>query len=328
MLRDHGHKVVLYSSNNLGIKVMSKLKKLISPYTTLFNLKTYKDMNMIIKTEQLEIVHVHNTFNLISPAVYYAASVMKVPVVQTVHNFKLLCSGATFYRNGHICEECMSKGLICAVKHSCYRGSKLQTLACVINTKLHRMTGIYGKIKYICLTGFNKERLLQLKKSKSNSILFEVWKQMEIAAPKLVVCKIGPMEKWCKKFLNDNLDCNIEMKGFVSNKEVRRLIANSKTLVLPTQCYEGFSMTIVEAYSVGTPVIGADIGSVGGEQLGMNAYMKYRNNYNQDSNYEMLSKIYSLISIGREYSLNLYSLKQYWQNMLYTGCCIGRQVAV
>lgn len=63
MLRDYGHKVVLYSSNNLRIKVMSKLQKLILPYIRLFNLKTYKDMNMIIKTEQIEIVHVHNTFN-------------------------------------------------------------------------------------------------------------------------------------------------------------------------------------------------------------------------------------------------------------------------
>lgn len=93
------------------------------------------------------------------------------------------------------------------------------------------MTGIYGKIKY-CLPGFNKESVLQLKKIKSNAILFEVCKQMEITDLKLIFCKIGPMEKWCKKFLNDNLDCNIEMKGFVSNNEVRKLIANSKTFVL------------------------------------------------------------------------------------------------
>lgn len=301
MLEDHGHKVILYSRNNSELKSMTKLQKLMLPVTTVFNPRTYKDIKRLIKTEQIDIVHVHNTLSLISPAVYYAARAMKVPVVQTVHNFRLLCPGATFYRDGHICEDCVSKGLMCAVKNSCYRNSKLQTLACVISTKIHRMTGIYGKINYICLTEFNKEKLLQLKqvkpdrvfvkpnfvevsrdeiipyekredqfifagrldKLKGVDILFEAWKQMGADAPKLIVCGIGPMEEWCRAFLKDNPYCNIEMRGFIPNKEARKLIANSKALILPTQWYEGFPMTIVEAHSVGTPVIGSDLGNVG-----------------------------------------------------------------
>lgn len=301
MLEDHGHKVVLYSRSNSELKEMSKLQKLTLPFTTVFNPRTYRDIKKLIKTEQIDIVHVHNTLNLISPAVYYAARAKKVPVVQTVHNFRLLCPGATFYRDGHICEDCVSKGLMCAVKHRCYRNSKLQTLACVISTKIHRMTGIYGKLNYICLTEFNKEKLLQLKQIKAEhvfvkpnfvevptdeivpyekrenqfifvgrldklkgvDILFEAWKRMVVTAPKLIVCGTGPMEEWCRQFLADHPNCNIEMKGFVPNKETRKLIANSKALILPTQWYEGFPMTIVEAYSVGTPVIGSDLGNVG-----------------------------------------------------------------
>ena len=355
LLEDHGHKVVLYSRNNSELKKMSKLQKLMLPFTTVFNPRTYKDIKRLIKTEQIDIVHVHNTLNLISPSVYYAAKSMKVPIVQTIHNFRLLCPGATFYRDGHICEDCVSKGLMCAVKHSCYRNSKVQTLACVISTKIHRMTGIYGKINYICLTEFNKEKLLQLKQIKADRVfvkpnfveastdeivpyekrgnqfifvgrldklkgvdtLFGAWKQMGATAPKLLVCGTGPMEEWCRLFLRNNTDCNIEMRGFVPNKEARKLIANSKALILPTQWYEGFPMTIVEAFSVGTPVIGSDLGNVGSlinsnlgnkfkfdsqEEL-LNAISKccfksemiekyYKENYSEKTNYLMLIQCY------------------------------------
>ena len=124
MLEKHGHKVVLYSRNNVELKQMSKSQKIWLAITTVFNPRTYREIKKLIRQENIEIVHVHNTLNLISPAVYYAARSMKVPVIQTIHNFRLLCPGATFYRDGHICEDCVEHGLKCAVKHSCYRKSK------------------------------------------------------------------------------------------------------------------------------------------------------------------------------------------------------------
>ena len=153
MLEDLGHKVIFYSRNNSEIKEMSKIQKLKLPFTTIFNPKTYKDIKKLIKEENIDIVHVHNTLNLISPSVYYAALNCKVPVVQTIHNFRLLCPGATFYRDGHIWEDCGKYGLKCAVKHGCYRESKAQTLICVISTVVHRFTGIYGKINYTICRG-------------------------------------------------------------------------------------------------------------------------------------------------------------------------------
>lgn len=299
MLEEHGHVVILYSRHNSEIKQMSKLQKLGLPFTTIFNPRTYREIKNLIKQNQIDIVHVHNTLNLVSPAVYYAALKCGVPVVQTVHNFRLLCPGATFYRDGHICEDCVEHGLWCAVKHKCYRGSRMQTLACVISTAIHRMTGVYGKINYICLTEFNKEKLLKLKqitpdrvfvkpnfvestgeiipdwqrknqfifagrldKLKGIDVLLEAWKLMGENAPKLIVCGTGPMEEWCNEFIACN-KVNVELKGFVSNSEVRKLIANSRALILPTQWYEGFPMSIVEAFSVGTHVICSDLGNVG-----------------------------------------------------------------
>lgn len=302
LLEDHSHAVVLYSRNNSELKGMTKIQKIMLPFTTVFNIRSFREERKIIKEQQIDIVHVHNTLNLVSPSVYYAARSMGVPVVQTIHNFRLLCPGATFYRDGHICEDCVEHGLNCAVKHSCYRESKLQTLACVISTKFHRMSGIYGKLNYICLTEFNKEKLLTLKQIKQEQVfvkpnfvesdgkiiphgqrknqfvfagrldklkgidlLLKAWKQIEADghAPKLVICGTGQMEDWCKKFIADNGLKSVEMLGFVPNIEARRIVAISKALILPTQWYEGFPMTIVEAYSVGTPVIGSDIGNVG-----------------------------------------------------------------
>lgn len=358
MLEEHGHKVILYSRNNAELKHMSKPQKLFLPITTIFNPRTYKEIKSLIKSKNIEIVHVHNTLNLISPAVYYAARAMKVPVVQTVHNFRLLCPGATFYRGGHICEDCVESGLWCAVKHKCYRGSRIQTLACVISTWFHRMTGIYGKINYICLTEFNRQKLLNLKqikpervfvkpnfveskdvfapeenrenqfvfagrldKLKGIDILFEAWKRMGDTAPKLVVCGTGPMEEWCKSHLQQN-SVNIELRGFVPNTEARKLIANNKALILPTQWYEGFPMSIVEAFSVGTPVVCSDLGNAGSiveegvtgckfradsaedminavrrcDGMCESTMSEFNNKYSDVRNYEMLKKIYTCIS--------------------------------
>ena len=357
MLEEHGHKVILYTRNNSELKKLSLLQKMFLPITTIFNVKTYLEIKKIIKKEGIDIVHVHNTLNLISPSVYYAAILMKVPVVQTIHNFRLLCPGATFYRDGHICEECLSNSLVCAIKHSCYRGSKLQTLACVISIKIHRITGIYRKIYYICLTEFNKRKLLEMEqvkeervfvkpnfveskedfitegkrknqfifagrldKLKGIDLLLRAWKEMGEETPKLIVCGIGPMEEWCKEYVA-TIKLNVEMRGYIQNEETIKLIAESKGWILPTQWYEGFPMSIVEAFSVGTPVLCSDLGNAGSvvenkvmgykfkynsinqiinavkelmnQSLNNNQIKKiYNDKYSEHTNYEMLERIY------------------------------------
>lgn len=300
LLEKNGHEVVLYTRHNSELKSFSKMDKISLPFSTIFNLRTYKEIKEIIRKEKIEIVHVHNTLNLVSPSVYYAAVHSHVPVIQTVHNFRLLCPGATFFRDGHVCEDCLSKGLSCAVKNKCYRGSRIQTLACVVSTIIHRTLKIYGKLNYICLTEFNKEKLLHLRQIKEQKIfvkpnfveaakeivpyeqrkdqfvyvgrleeikgmdiLLGAWKNMGENAPKLLMCGKGPLEEWCHIFINENKLENIEMLGFVPNEQVRELVGKSKALILPTQVYEGFPMTIAESFAAGTPVIGSDLGNTG-----------------------------------------------------------------
>ena len=224
------------------------------------------------------------------------------------------------------------------------------------------MTGIYGKINYICLTEFNKRKLLELKQIKEEQVfvkpnfvesigefvpeekrkdqfifagrldklkgidlLLKAWKQMGENAPKLIVCGTGPMEEWCKEYVTEN-GLNVELRGFVPNEETRKLIAYSRGLILPTQWYEGFPMSIVEAFSVGTPVICSDLGNVGsiveegisGCKFRANAvneliqavkkchglYVQtkkvYQKKYSVEKNYELICSIYKAIYRRKE----------------------------
>lgn len=360
MLEENGHKVVVYSKNNSELSSYGFLKKLLLPINTIFNISTYSDIQKIIKNEKIDVVHVHNTLNIISPSVYYAALKIKIPVVQTIHNFRLLCPGATFYRDNKICEDCCSKGLICSIKHSCYRGSRVQTLACALSTKIHRVMGIYSKLFYVCLTDFNKEKLQQLKQIKAEQIyvkpnfvqanidpkpfserknqfvyvgrldelkgikiLFEAWKKIEdesaLDDTELLVCGTGPLEQWCREFVLAHDLRRIKLLEFVPNNDAIKIISESRAILLPTQWYEGFPMTIVEAVSVGTPVIGSSLGNVGSiiqegitgykfdskssealkcvlmtSNLDINndVYGVYKEKYTKEANYRQLLKCY------------------------------------
>ena len=292
MLEKRGHKVILYSRNNAELKQMTKFQKLFLPITTVFNPRTYKEIKRLIKSENIEIVHVHNTLNLISPAVYYAARAMKVPVVQTVHNFRLVCPGATFYRDGHICEDCMKKGLWCAVRHKCYRGSKIQTLACALTLTIHRIMGIYKKINYICLTEFTKDKIKsvvdpervyikpnfvydqkglnqaedyyifvgRVEEIKDVNVLVDAFRSMP--SKKLKIVGRGDLSEHIAARLEKESIHNIELLGFKPHDEVNTLLKHAKALIMCSQWYETFGMVIAEAYSCGTPVIVGNIGNI------------------------------------------------------------------
>lgn len=300
LLRAHGHQVFTYSRDNGELKTFSLRQKLALPFWTLYNPKTYRDICRLVRENRIDVVHVHNTLMLVSPAVYYGALRGGAAVVQTVHNFRLLCPGATFYRDDQVCEDCLKKGLSCALKHRCYRGSFSQTLCCVLSMKLHRATGIYKKLTYICLTEFNKKKLLRLKGLKPEQIfvkpnavsapealvpeldrqdrvlfaarledmkgirvLLEAWRLLGANGPELLICGSGPLDEWSREFAADNKMTNVRFLGRLPNDQVRRLMATSRALILPTQWYEGFPLSIAESYSTGTPVLVSNLGNGG-----------------------------------------------------------------
>lgn len=301
LLEEHGHRVFLYTRSNQELDSYSVWKKLLLPFTALFSFRTYREVKRLIKKEKIDVVHVHNTLSLISPSVYYAAFSCGIPVIQTMHNFRMLCPSATFVREGEICEDCVSNGLGCSVRHACYRGSKLQTLVSASVLKLHRMLGTYRRLFYICLTDFNRGKLLQLNRKnkmvvcesnifvKPNFVwclqeqpvqkkdfyiyvgrldslkgilfLLEGWK--DLPEKKLLVCGSGPEEKRIRQYLEKNQMSQVELLGQLSHEKVICLLAEARALVMPSLWYEGQPMVILESYAVGTPVLASDLGNVG-----------------------------------------------------------------
>ncbi len=286
MLKNHGHELVTYIRSNDEIK--GGLKAAVN---SLFSVKTYREIKKLIREEKPDIVHVHNTIHVISPAVYYAAVSEKVPVVQTLHNFRLLCPNGEFYREGHVCEDCVKCGLGCALKHKCYRGSFAQTLVMVVSMLLHRMTGIYKKLNYIALSDFDRSKFPKLKKLsvkpnftqdagdgeydpgsdyyifigriEENKGIATVARAFRENGKKLVIIGDGSCAGRLKKYIIKHGLDNIEYKGSLSHEETMAYLAGAKALLASSTWYETFGMTVIEAFARGVPVIANDFGNMG-----------------------------------------------------------------
>lgn len=312
MLEDYGHEVFMYTRHNDEIKEMGLLKKLMIPFNTIYNFKTKRDIEKIVRENNIDIVHVHNTLPLISPSVYVGAKKAGAKVVQTIHNFRLLCPAATFVKDNKICEDCINKSLICAIKGRCYRNSLIQTIICVLMLKINRIAGSYDKVdKYIALTDFNKEKLSRLinenkisvkpnfveinectkkninqrkyylflgriDKLKGINKLVAAWKNVN--KEELVIVGTGPEEEELKKYIIDNKIDNVHFLGYKKKEEAMNILSYAKALIVPSQWYEGLPMTIIEAFSLAVPVICSDIGNI--REFGKNSLgaLDYKDN--------------------------------------------------
>lgn len=292
LLKEHGHQLFTYTRDNAEIGD-SLIKKAVLPLTTIFSFKTYREIIKIIESKKIDIVHCHNTFPLISPAVYYAARKCNVPVVQTIHNFRFLCPNGVMFRTGAVCDECLKKNLFCALKHGCYRNSRLQTIVVMAMLLVHRAIGTYKKINYIFLTDFNKkiflkkikvdedrlfvkpnfefidgiEQIIQrngsfvfvgrLEENKGILFLLENWNTDD----DLYIFGDGTLKSVVQLQSKENK--NIHYMGFMPQDEIFSYLRKATALIFPSMWYEGFPMTIIEAMALGTPVVCAEIGNQG-----------------------------------------------------------------
>ena len=301
LLEEHGHKVYTYYRSNAELKEGGRLGKLCVPFTAIYSFKTVREVKKLIKEYQIDIVHVHNTLTMVSPSVFYAAVSCHVPIVQTLHNFRMLCPAGSFFRDNVICEECVQGGLKCAVKHKCYRNSKLQSFVSAAVLKVHRVLGTYRKVNFICLTEFNRNKLLALgdivdaKKifikpnftfaegiepsnvpEQEEYYLFagrvEALKGVDIAIKafeqisdrKLYIAGTGPMMDEMQAYVKEHNIQNVKFLGYLQKEDMTEKFYHAKAVIMTSQCYEAFAMTIAEAYSYGVPVIAGRVGNMEG----------------------------------------------------------------
>ncbi len=161
LLRSHGHQVLLYQTSNDQIDGVNPLVLLGK---TIWNRQIHQELRALMQREKPDLVHVHNTFPLISPAAYYAANDAAIPVVQTLHNYRMLCPAGTLFRDGHVCEECVGRSIPWpSVAHACYRGSRAESAAgaAMLATHNYRQTWNNSIAAYIALTEFARNKFIE-----------------------------------------------------------------------------------------------------------------------------------------------------------------------
>jgi len=294
LMRYFGHEVAEYTVNNADL---NNLNPIMAALDTIWSIKSQKDIKSIIKNFRPQLVHFHNTFLLMSPASYYSVKNAGIPVVQTLHNYRLLCSNARLYRNNEVCELCIGKTPPWpGIKYKCWRDSKLQTSVVVAMLTFHRWLKTWRNQVdvYIALTEFARHKFIEggipaekivvkpnflnkdpgysetrdnyalfvgrLSSEKGLLTLIETWK--EFPNEKLKIVGDGTLLGRLEQMVNDEKLSKVEMLGYVENDRVLDLMKNAAFLVFPSQWYEGFPMTIIEAFACGLPVIASRLGAM------------------------------------------------------------------
>src|SRR5438128_5010097 len=154
LLERAGHRVVVYRRSNHEIKNHSTLGLIRLPQKTVWSTDSRREIARILAQQGPDVVHVHNTFIVVSPSVYSVCQEAQIPVVQTLHNYRLLCPAATFFRDGKVCEECVDHSLWRGVRYGCYRDSRLETATVALMLAIHRHRGTWTQDVncYIALT--------------------------------------------------------------------------------------------------------------------------------------------------------------------------------
>ena len=158
LLQRHGHTVLSYERSYA--EAARGLAKLLLPLHAVWNRRAAREVRELIAREGVEAVHIHNTLLLLSPAVVRAAKQSGVPVVQTLHNFRLFCPNGILLRDQTVCEDCPRRSLLCAVRHRCYRGSLAQSAVVALVYALHRRLGTWRGVTLTAPTEFDRQKLL------------------------------------------------------------------------------------------------------------------------------------------------------------------------
>ena len=162
LLERAGHEVVVFHRSNWEVNSYSGVKRLVLVQKAIWNDSARRTFAELLRAQKPDLVHVHNTWVMISPSIYSACHEAGVPVVQTLHNYRLMCPVGTFFRDGTICKECKEHTLWRSVRYGCYRQSRPSTAAVALMLAVHRLRGTWTTgIHYIALSQFSRNEFLE-----------------------------------------------------------------------------------------------------------------------------------------------------------------------
>ena len=284
LLESNGHRVMRFTAHNDRLEGLPSLQLL---RLTLWNKTAHSEIRALLKREKPDLVHFHNLFPWISPSAYYAVKEAGIPIVQTLHNYRLLCPNALLLHKNHSCEACLGKAFPWpGILRACYRESRAATAAVASMLTLHRFLGTWKNNvdRFIALSEFSKNKFVKgglpadkivvkpnfaeanespastarnhalfvgrLSSEKGLEALLEAWRALDGTIP-LKILGDGPLRGQMKQ----NLPAGVEWLGQGTSAEVNEWMARAAFLVFPSICFENFPKVVIEAFAKGTPLL-------------------------------------------------------------------------
>lgn len=293
MLEAFGHRVVRFTRHNQDITGRSRVAVAAD---TIWNRRASQELADVARAASVDVAHFQNTFPVISPAAYHAVRRLGIPVVQSLRNYRLLCPNALFFRDGRLCEDCLSKAIPWpGVLHRCYRGSMGASAVTATMLAVHRAIGTWSTAvdMYIANTEFSRGKFIEgglpadrvavkpnfvypdpgpgagqggfalyvgrLTPEKGIPALLAAWRLLR-GRPPLRIVGDGPLAPMVEEAARAGI--GVEYLGGRSLAEVYELMGAAVALVFPSEWYETFGRTIAEAFAKGTPVVAARLGGM------------------------------------------------------------------
>lgn len=296
LLRAAGHRVGVFERRSDDIPALSPLGKAALPLLVPWNAAVRSELAARLRAERPDVVHVHNVFPLLSPAVLAACADAGVPAVATLHNYTQVCPPGTLQRDGRPCTECVGSAPLPAVRHGCYRGSRLATVPLAVSLAVNRRRWWSGVERFFCISaaqrdvlvasGMPPERLVvkhnfvadpverragagehllylgRLAEAKGVRLLMAAWDEIAegggVGVP-LVVAGTGPLEREVTAWAEGRED--VRYVGLYDPDQCRRALARSVAVVAPSTWLEAFGLVVVEAMAAGVPAVAAGHGA-------------------------------------------------------------------
>jgi glycosyltransferase involved in cell wall biosynthesis len=299
MLETAGHIVLTYRRSNWDVADYVGFRRIELAGRAIWNRDVRQHFAKLLAQEKPDLVHVHNTFVIVSPSIFSACHEAGVPVVQTLHNYRLYCPAATFFRDGHSCEECVEHSLWRGVAHSCYRDSRAATAAVALMLAVHRQRQTWTQDVdcYIALTQFARNKFVQaglpagkvfvkpnfvypdpcarpkgdgdyalfagrLSPEKRVSTMLAGWHRLRKFGIPLVIIGGGPQLEQMKKEAHCLGLTSVDFLGQMSRDQTLAAMQGARFLVFPSEWFENFPVTIAESFACGVPVVCSRMGAM------------------------------------------------------------------